>query len=186
MPADTTYVDFVTPITADTMNDVNRLHYTIFGDPANIAAIVTLLNANAVAGQVLQVVHATDGGSSNNSTTLINMNNSEVSITPKSASSRLLIEVQFHGVEELVTDTNTTASFRLFDVTNATNIGATNTLIAAAELIGMAIEAPCCIRASIANAVTTARSFELLGSTSNAGAAVSAISMVWTITEIKV
>ena len=32
--ADTTYVDGSTIITADSMNDLNRLHYTIFGDPA--------------------------------------------------------------------------------------------------------------------------------------------------------
>lgn len=36
--ADTNYVDGVTLLTADTMNDVNRLHYTIFGDPATVAA----------------------------------------------------------------------------------------------------------------------------------------------------
>lgn len=36
--ADTTYVDGVTLLTADTMNDLNRLHYTIFGDPATVKA----------------------------------------------------------------------------------------------------------------------------------------------------
>lgn len=42
--ADTTYVDNTTPITADTMNDLNRLHYTILGDPATLAALKTTLN----------------------------------------------------------------------------------------------------------------------------------------------
>jgi hypothetical protein len=41
--ADTTYVDGVTPITADTMNDFNRLHYTILADPANAAGVNTAL-----------------------------------------------------------------------------------------------------------------------------------------------
>ena len=41
--ADTTYTDSVTLITADTMNDLNRLHYTILQDPANLAAIKSLL-----------------------------------------------------------------------------------------------------------------------------------------------
>jgi hypothetical protein len=41
--ADTTYTANVTPITADTMNDLNRLHYTIFGDPATAAAARTTL-----------------------------------------------------------------------------------------------------------------------------------------------
>lgn len=36
--ADTAYTDNVTVITADTMNDLNRLHYTIFSDPADGAA----------------------------------------------------------------------------------------------------------------------------------------------------
>lgn len=39
--ADTTYVDGATLLTADTMNDLNRLHYTIFGDPADDAAART-------------------------------------------------------------------------------------------------------------------------------------------------
>lgn len=37
--SDTTYVDGVTLLTADTMNDLNRLHYTIFGDPATLLAL---------------------------------------------------------------------------------------------------------------------------------------------------
>lgn len=36
--ADTVYVSNVTPITADSMNDLNRLLYTILGDPADAAA----------------------------------------------------------------------------------------------------------------------------------------------------
>lgn len=41
--SDTTYTDGVTLITADTMNDLNRLHYTILQDPSNLAAIKSLL-----------------------------------------------------------------------------------------------------------------------------------------------
>ena len=37
--ADTTFTDNVTVTAADWFNDVNRLHYTILGDPANIAAV---------------------------------------------------------------------------------------------------------------------------------------------------
>ena len=37
--ADTSYTDGVTTITADTMNDLNRLHYTILGDPADAHAV---------------------------------------------------------------------------------------------------------------------------------------------------
>ena len=41
--ADTVYVDGATLLTADTMNDLNRLHYTILGDPANVEAVKTSL-----------------------------------------------------------------------------------------------------------------------------------------------
>ena len=43
--ADTTYVDSLTVITADTMNDLNRLHYTILSDPANGTAVSTAIAA---------------------------------------------------------------------------------------------------------------------------------------------
>ena len=41
--SDTTFVNAVTLTDADWFNDVNRLHYTIFGDPANAAAALTSL-----------------------------------------------------------------------------------------------------------------------------------------------
>lgn len=41
--ADTTYTSGVTVISADTMNDLNRLHYTIFADPADAAAARTAI-----------------------------------------------------------------------------------------------------------------------------------------------
>lgn len=41
--ASTTYTDNTTIITADTMNDLNRLHYTILSDPADAAAVRTAL-----------------------------------------------------------------------------------------------------------------------------------------------
>jgi microcystin-dependent protein len=37
--ADTTFTDNVTVTAADWFNDINRLHYTIFSDPTNIAAV---------------------------------------------------------------------------------------------------------------------------------------------------
>lgn len=48
--ADTTYTDNVTVITADTMNDLNRLHYTILSDPADAAAVRTAIAAAGTAG----------------------------------------------------------------------------------------------------------------------------------------
>lgn len=45
--ADTTFVNGVTLTDEDWFNDVNRLHYTIFGDPSN--AVTALANLSAVA-----------------------------------------------------------------------------------------------------------------------------------------
>jgi|LakMenEpi03Aug12_release.lakeMendotaPanAssembly.Ray.scaffolds.fasta_scaffold50562_4 hypothetical protein len=45
--ADTVYTDGATLLTADTMNDLNRLHYTILGDPATGKAALTSLGNQA-------------------------------------------------------------------------------------------------------------------------------------------
>jgi hypothetical protein len=44
--ADTVYVDTVTLITADSMNDFNRVQYTILGDPATAIAALNALTVN--------------------------------------------------------------------------------------------------------------------------------------------
>lgn len=43
---DTVFTDTVTLTDDDWFNDVNRLHYTIFGDPATAAAVVSTLKAS--------------------------------------------------------------------------------------------------------------------------------------------
>lgn len=68
----TVFVNGVTLTDEDWANDLNRLHYTIFGDPANIAAVRTSLYAlpidisGASAGQI--VFPATQNASSNANT----------------------------------------------------------------------------------------------------------------------
>lgn len=47
--ANTTFINGVTLTDADWFNDVNRLHYTIFGDPADAAAARTNLGLGALA-----------------------------------------------------------------------------------------------------------------------------------------
>jgi len=54
--ADTTFINGVTLTDADWFNDVNRLHYTIFGDPADDAAARTNLGLGDLA--VLDVANA--------------------------------------------------------------------------------------------------------------------------------
>lgn len=46
--ADTVYIPEVTLLTDDTMNDLNRLHYTIFGDPATALAALANLITNGL------------------------------------------------------------------------------------------------------------------------------------------
>lgn len=61
--ADTTYVDGSTLLTADTMNDLNRLHYTILSDPADAPAVRTALGlatADSPQFTAVNVGHATD------------------------------------------------------------------------------------------------------------------------------
>lgn len=51
--ADTTFVNGTTLTDADWFNDVNRLHYTILGDPADVAAVKdTLHSAPGAIGDV--------------------------------------------------------------------------------------------------------------------------------------
>lgn len=150
------------------------------------AGVVRCVHYQRIAGtgQVLQCLPSTDAGSSTASTSLTNMTGSNQSITPKSAASKILVEVQFKGTEAVATGVNTQATYRLYDVTNATYIGSANVLSAAAESQGAAAQAPCCLRALVSNAAVTARSFLLHGMTNDATAAASATDQVWSLTEI--
>jgi hypothetical protein len=46
--SDTTFTNNVTLTDADWFNDLNRLHYTILGDPATLAALKTTLGINGI------------------------------------------------------------------------------------------------------------------------------------------
>ncbi len=57
--ADTVFVNGVTLTDSDWMNDVNRLHYTIFADPANLGAVRTTLAASdTLAGTIEYAVQS--------------------------------------------------------------------------------------------------------------------------------
>lgn len=129
---------------------------------------------------ILQIVHATDNGSSHNSTSYTTFNGSSVSITPISASSKILIEVSFHATVALVSAQNTQCTFRLYEST--TGFGFEPTLTSALESLGCAVQAPITIREQVNSTGTTLRSFVLRGKTANS-AIVSATKMVWTIVE---
>lgn len=130
---------------------------------------------------ILQIVHATDAGSSHSNTSYANLSGSVVSITPKSASSKIFIEVAFHGSIGIASG-NTTATFSLYESAAGTAIGFEPELSAALASLGAAAEAPCFIRHQLNSSGTTLRSFGLQGKQTG-GAAISATKMVWTITE---
>jgi len=130
---------------------------------------------------ILQIVHATDAGSSHSNTSYTNMNSSTVSITPKSATSKLLIEVTFHGICNIVAEVNTKATFQLYE-TPSTGIGFQPELATALTNLGARTASLCSIRHQLNSTGTSTRSFGLQGKQSG-GATISAVKMVWTITE---
>jgi hypothetical protein len=131
-------------------------------------------------GRVLQVVHATDNGSTHSFSSYTNLNNATVSITPKSATSKLLIEVAFHGVINIGSG-NTKGTFQIYEAPS-TGIGYEPELETALASLGARAAAPCFIRARVDSTGTSARAFGLWGKQSGT-ASVSAVKMVWTITE---
>jgi hypothetical protein len=139
----------------------------------------------AAAGTVLQEVTATDAGNSTTSTSLVNLNVNNVSITPKSTNSILLIDVQFQAKEEVLSATNTTAYFQLYETGPASVIGAELEHTASAENQGVILRAAANLRARLTNSALTTRTFQLRGRTSHASAAAAATNMVWSIREIK-
>lgn len=66
--SDTTFTNGVTLTDADWFNDLNRLHYTIFGDPASLAALKTTVFATPYAVGMTQVKRKTADESVTSST----------------------------------------------------------------------------------------------------------------------
>lgn len=98
--ADTTFTNGVTLTDADWFNDVNRLHYTIFGDPATIAAARQTFIPT---GGIIQAVEATPYATYASSAAIIPVDDTipqitegvqilTVDITPTSATNRLVID----------------------------------------------------------------------------------------------
>jgi len=158
---------------------------SVQGDIDLIKAYFDTLYVSSATGAVLQEVTATDAGGTTTSLSLANVNVANISITPKSANSVLIIDVQFQGVEPLLSGTNTIAYFRIYETTGSTDRGDENKLTASAESQGVRLEVPANIRARVTNAALTTRTFQLRARTSHAGAAAGATNMVWSIREIK-
>jgi len=137
-------------------------------------------------GAVLQAVTSTDAGGSTTSTSLINVTAAALTITPLASASKLLIEASFDGRITNVTATNTTAGFRLYEITGSpTALGSEITLGTVSGGGGVGAEAPCTIRATVTNTGTTARSFVLYAKSSIATATAYATLLTLSATEIK-
>lgn len=136
-------------------------------------------------GDVIQELTATDAGSTTASTSLVNINAGGVNFTPKSTNSKLVIEVTFSASIAALGGVNTVGTFQLYDSTGAALVGASYTIQAPSFNGGVGASAPACVRAVVANAVLTLRTFRLHAATNNAGATCGGASMVWTIREVQ-
>lgn len=140
--------------------------------------------APSYVGATLQTVTGADGGSSTTSTSLVNVSGSVVTITPKSASSKLLITCIFQGSSAAFAGANTVASFRIFENTTALGTGEM-TIGASTASGGTGSSSVTTVQAVVTNTAIAARSFKLHAKTSNASSSAAAVLQNWTITEIK-
>jgi hypothetical protein len=146
-----------------------------------------LVAITPVAGQVLQMVTATDAGSNTTATTATNLNAAVVTITPKSTSSKLLISCQFAGSSGKLAATNITSTFQIYETSETNVIGYGNNLETPTGGGGTNIATPCTVSAIVTNSSTSARTFGLSGKNSSVPTTgLAAAGMVWSITEIKV
>lgn len=161
------------------------------GDIFTISAAGVITAAGLVAnpGEVVQIATKLDVGTgSQTSTTLINLTSSLFSFTPKNASSSLLIECSFNAVAAYISGSNISTIFQMFENTVAGALGSSYVLNVQIGAGGAYPVSPVTVRAVVANAALTTRTFGLGGSTSASGvtSGFSGSAQVWSITEIKI
>jgi hypothetical protein len=135
---------------------------------------------------VLQVITATDVGATITGTTRSSMNKSNIPITPKSTSSRLIVEVSFSGyVQAGGAGTNTTGTFEIVDAAN-TSAYLTGHVLGIGNGAGLnaQIYSPVYMMGYIFNSTLTTKLFSLYGTGTLAGISISATGMSWKITEV--
>jgi len=165
-------------------NIVTAAGDTCVATPISGGWVVSQYERASKSGTVLQeATFAVDAGTSTNLTTLTNLTASSKSITPRSANSIFIVECSFGVLVELVSGTNTTATFQLME--SGSGIGSQYEHGVADGDGGNRIKTPSTVRARLTNSALTARSFTLGGLTSSTSAAVSATNQVFTIREIQ-
>lgn len=137
--------------------------------------------------KVLQKVLANDAGVTVGATSLTSaMASGNVSITPLSTTSKLLISVSFDGRSAYAAATNISTTLRLFEGTVATPIGSTGSMFPTSATGGDTIFVPGTIRAIVTNTSLTARTFGLGAFyTGAASLGINVSNMVWEITEVQ-
>lgn len=166
-------------LTALTASDDSNDLLQIWDDSAGT---IKRIAAPAV-GRILQIVHATDAGASTTSTSYANVNAGLKAITPKSATSKLLIEVTLQGRISNVAAANTAATFSIYESTVGTALSSEYLIESFSSAGGGGMGCPCVVRIQIDSSGTISRSFGLQGKVNNASATFAASKMVWTITE---
>jgi hypothetical protein len=135
---------------------------------------------------LLQAVSGTGAGGSTSSVTptFANLITSVLSITPKSALSRLFIEASFTAQITNVAATNTTGSFSLYETNTATPIGLVTFIQAPSGAGGVGASAPSIVRAVLSSTGIVARTFGYMGYVNVGAAVASATNYVITIMEV--
>ena len=136
-------------------------------------------------GEVIQETLSAIGGTSTTSVTFVNISSSALSITPKSVNSRLLIECTFDASGAPLVATNVAALFQLNESAGIGQIGASYQINANSGGGGNGCRVPASIRCILNNTALTPRAFNLLGATTNAGAAAAAFNLIMSIREVQ-
>lgn len=132
--ADTTFVNAATLTDADWFNDLNRLHYTIFGDPADAAAARTALGAAALAGATFTGLVNLKTGANIASAATINLSTATgnlVHITGTTATSA----VTMNAGQWMRCIADGAWPLTYHATTNHINSGATNITLAAGDIV---------------------------------------------------
>lgn len=175
--------DFVTSLLGLTGDPADARAALGVSSTAETATAISTAVGTKVAGDVLQMVTATDAGATLATNTLTNVMGTAASITPKSTASKLYITATFSA--SLLDNGNRKAEFAIYEggtqhALNTVYLSNAKTVIAVPQTFG-----PMTIVASVTNTVTTARAFTLRVRNPVNTDDVGATSIVMAITEIK-
>lgn len=142
-------------------------------------ALVEDLQWNA--GEVIQEVTGTDSGSTS-STTFASITSVAKAFTPKSANSKIIVEVSFMAAVNAVGGVVNVAYFQIVD---GVTVVSSEYQLAATGGTGNGVSAPGTVAAIISNAALTARSFTLQCKVANASGSGNGLYQVWRIREVQ-